>query len=69
MRFLKKPREAKGLSLAEMARRLSISGAAYHRMEHASTGMQLASLCKIRKILGWSWTKLGQELDAEFDSK
>jgi transcriptional regulator with XRE-family HTH domain len=68
MKFLKKPRIDKGLSMAEVARRLSISGAAYHRMENTSKGMQLESLCKIRKLYGWSWKRIGELIDEEFAS-
>jgi hypothetical protein len=37
--------------------------------EQSARGMRLEVLCALREISGWSWDRIGQELDDEFLTK
>lgn len=66
MKFLRPLRTERKMTQDYMANTLGVTRAAYHRMETETQGIQLASLCKLRRVLGLSWTKLGEILEHEF---
>lgn len=37
--------------------------------ETSARGMRLEVLCALREISGWSWDRIGEELDREFSAK
>ena len=68
MKCLRPLREERKMTQDYVAEAIGVTRAAYHRMETVTSGMQMASLCRLRKVLGLSWAKFGELLDNEFNS-